>query len=125
MEAELTTSRLHSFIVAKVSHALNHSAMEAVTWSINLVGARYSAVFPYSWLIEVNASPSLTASNKEDYDLKYGLLDDVLNVIDMENRYTCARYCLQRSVLCNMINFCHLPLVVCMKLRQLLLDILC
>ena len=29
MEAELTTSRLHSFIVAKVSHALNHSAMEA------------------------------------------------------------------------------------------------
>ena len=61
--------------------------MEAVTWSINLVGARYSGVFPYSWLIEVNASPSLTASNKEDYDLKYGLLDDVLNVIDMENRY--------------------------------------
>ena len=29
MEAELTTSRLHSFIVAKVSHTLNHSAMEA------------------------------------------------------------------------------------------------
>ena len=27
---ELTTSRLHSFIMAKVSHALNHSAMEAV-----------------------------------------------------------------------------------------------
>ena len=27
---ELTTSRLHSFIVAKVSHALTHSAMEAV-----------------------------------------------------------------------------------------------
>ena len=26
---ELTTSRLHSFIVAKVSHALIHSAMEA------------------------------------------------------------------------------------------------
>ena len=29
MEAELTTSRLHSFIMAEVSHALNHSAMEA------------------------------------------------------------------------------------------------
>ena len=29
MEAELTTSRLHSFNMAKVSHALNHSAMEA------------------------------------------------------------------------------------------------
>ena len=26
---QLTTSRLHSFIMAKVSHALNHSAMEA------------------------------------------------------------------------------------------------
>ena len=26
---ELTTSRLHSFIMAKVSHALNHSAMDA------------------------------------------------------------------------------------------------
>ncbi|XP_074659162.1 putative tubulin polyglutamylase TTLL9 [Tubulanus polymorphus] len=40
------------------------------------------------WLIEVNASPSLTASSKEDYDLKYGLLDDVMNVIDMEGRLT-------------------------------------
>ncbi|KAI0229101.1 putative tubulin polyglutamylase TTLL9 [Lamellibrachia satsuma] len=40
------------------------------------------------WLIEVNASPSLTASSKEDYDLKYGLLEDVLNVIDLENRLT-------------------------------------
>ena len=27
---ELTTSRLHSFIVAKVSHAISHSATEAV-----------------------------------------------------------------------------------------------
>ncbi|XP_076469921.1 putative tubulin polyglutamylase TTLL9 [Babylonia areolata] len=40
------------------------------------------------WLIEVNASPSLTASNQEDYDLKFGLLNDVLNVLDMENRLT-------------------------------------
>ncbi len=37
--------------------------------------------------MEVNASPSLTASSKEDYDLKYGMLEDVLNVIDLENRY--------------------------------------
>ena len=36
----------------------------------------------------MNASPSLTASSKEDYDLKCRLLDDVLNVIDLENRYT-------------------------------------
>ena len=41
------------------------------------------------WLIEVNASPSLTASSKEDYDLKYGLLEDVLNVVDLENRSVC------------------------------------
>ncbi|CAG5121522.1 unnamed protein product, partial [Candidula unifasciata] len=40
------------------------------------------------WLIEINASPSLTASNKEDYDLKFGLLNDVLNVLDLENRLT-------------------------------------
>ncbi|CAI9715450.1 probable tubulin polyglutamylase TTLL9 isoform X13 [Octopus vulgaris] len=39
------------------------------------------------WLIEINASPSFTATSKEDYDLKYGLLTDVFNIIDMENRY--------------------------------------
>ena len=39
------------------------------------------------WLLEVNASPSLSASSKEDYDLKTGLLEDTLNVIDMEGRY--------------------------------------
>ena len=38
------------------------------------------------WLIEVNASPSLTASSKEDYELKQGLLEDTLNIIDLENR---------------------------------------
>ncbi|XP_005091245.1 probable tubulin polyglutamylase TTLL9 [Aplysia californica] len=38
------------------------------------------------WLIEINASPSLTASGKEDYQLKCGLLNDVLNVLDLENR---------------------------------------
>ena len=38
------------------------------------------------WLIEINASPSLTASNREDYELKYGLLTDVLNIIDLEGR---------------------------------------
>ncbi|XP_046565070.1 LOW QUALITY PROTEIN: probable tubulin polyglutamylase TTLL9 [Haliotis rubra] len=40
------------------------------------------------WLIEINASPSLTASGKDDYDLKYGLLTDLLNVLDLENRLT-------------------------------------
>ncbi|KAK3921684.1 putative tubulin polyglutamylase TTLL9 [Frankliniella fusca] len=38
------------------------------------------------WLLEVNASPSLTATDPEDYRLKYQLLEDVLNVIDMEGK---------------------------------------
>uniref|UniRef100_A0A3B3Z9U8 Tubulin--tyrosine ligase-like protein 9 n=1 Tax=Periophthalmus magnuspinnatus TaxID=409849 RepID=A0A3B3Z9U8_9GOBI len=38
------------------------------------------------WLIEVNASPSLTASSKEDYEMKCCLLEDTLNVVDMEGR---------------------------------------
>lgn len=40
------------------------------------------------WLIETNASPSLTASNQEDNELKVRLLDDMINVIDMEGRLT-------------------------------------
>ncbi|XP_063716020.1 probable tubulin polyglutamylase TTLL9 [Symsagittifera roscoffensis] len=40
------------------------------------------------WLLEVNASPSLTASSPQDYELKYRLLDDMVTVIDMENRLT-------------------------------------
>ncbi|XP_072169782.1 probable tubulin polyglutamylase TTLL9 isoform X1 [Diadema setosum] len=40
------------------------------------------------WLIEVNASPSLTASSQEDYVLKFGLLEDVLHIVDMEARMT-------------------------------------
>ncbi|XP_071966874.1 probable tubulin polyglutamylase TTLL9 isoform X2 [Engystomops pustulosus] len=38
------------------------------------------------WLLEVNASPSLTASSQEDYDLKCRLLEDTLHVVDMEGR---------------------------------------
>ena len=38
------------------------------------------------WLIEVNASPSLTASSPSDYELKFGLLEDMLHVLDMEGR---------------------------------------
>ncbi|KAM6456263.1 putative tubulin polyglutamylase TTLL9 isoform 6-T6 [Liasis olivaceus] len=38
------------------------------------------------WLLEVNASPSLTASSQEDHDLKTRLLEDTLNIVDMEGR---------------------------------------
>ncbi|CAH2299727.1 probable tubulin polyglutamylase TTLL9 isoform X1 [Pelobates cultripes] len=40
------------------------------------------------WLLEVNASPSLTASSQDDYELKCHLLDDTLHVVDMEGRLT-------------------------------------
>jgi tubulin polyglutamylase TTLL9 len=38
------------------------------------------------WLIEVNASPSLTADTPQDYELKFGLLDDTYSVIDVEGK---------------------------------------
>ncbi|XP_019907512.2 probable tubulin polyglutamylase TTLL9 isoform X2 [Esox lucius] len=38
------------------------------------------------WLIEVNASPSLTASSQEDYEMKCHLLEDTLHIVDMEGR---------------------------------------
>ncbi len=40
------------------------------------------------WIIEVNASPSLTASSPTDYSLKIGLLEDMLHIVDMEGRLT-------------------------------------
>lgn len=36
------------------------------------------------WLLEVNASPSLSANTPNDYDMKFGLLDDTLTVLDFE-----------------------------------------
>jgi len=39
-------------------------------------------------LIEINASPSLTASSQDDSELKYRLLDDMLSIVDMENKLT-------------------------------------
>ena len=38
------------------------------------------------WLIEVNASPSISADTIQDYELKFGLLDDVYSVIDIETK---------------------------------------
>lgn len=36
------------------------------------------------WLLEVNASPSLTANTKEDYTMKTEMLHGLLDIIDME-----------------------------------------
>ena len=38
------------------------------------------------WLVECNASPSLTAETPSDYHLKFNLLEDMFNVVDMERR---------------------------------------
>lgn len=39
------------------------------------------------WLLEVNACPSLTATTKEDEELKIGLLDDCFTIVDMDRVY--------------------------------------
>jgi tubulin polyglutamylase TTLL9 len=36
------------------------------------------------WLLEVNASPSMTANTEQDFELKVALLDDVFTIINME-----------------------------------------
>lgn len=41
-----------------------------------------------AWLIEINAAPSLTGSTREDYNMKFQMLDDTLSVIDLDRRLT-------------------------------------
>ncbi|CAN0514019.1 unnamed protein product [Ectocarpus sp. 12 AP-2014] len=38
------------------------------------------------WLLEVNASPSLGASNRDDLRLKKQMVGDVLDIVDVEGR---------------------------------------
>ena len=40
------------------------------------------------WLIEINASPSMTANTPADYETKLGLLEDVYTVLDQEKILT-------------------------------------
>ena len=40
------------------------------------------------WLIEINASPSMTANTRTDYETKVGLLEDVFAILDLERILT-------------------------------------
>ena len=40
------------------------------------------------WLIEINASPSMTANTPTDYDTKVGLLEDTSAILDIEKILT-------------------------------------
>ncbi len=40
------------------------------------------------WLIEVNASPSITKSNEEDHQVKYDVLSDLVDIVDVEGVMT-------------------------------------
>ena len=40
------------------------------------------------WLIEINASPSMTANTPSDYETKLGLLEDVFTILDIEKIMT-------------------------------------
>lgn len=37
-----------------------------------------------AWLLEVNGGPSMTANTREDMQLKVGIIDDVMTVINVE-----------------------------------------
>lgn len=40
-----------------------------------------------AYLLEVNASPSLTAETPADFDLKFNILNDMLDIVDVEGRH--------------------------------------
>lgn len=39
------------------------------------------------WLVEVNASPSLTSDSADDYELKFGLTEDMFCAMDLEGYF--------------------------------------
>ena len=39
------------------------------------------------WLIEINGSPSMTATTPEDQKMKCDLLDDTLTIVNLELMY--------------------------------------
>lgn len=57
-----------------------------------------------SWLLEVNASPSLSAETQEDYDRKFNMLDDMLEVIESEKKSVSSLFRLSLSFVCLLIK---------------------
>ncbi|KAI9345289.1 tubulin-tyrosine ligase family-domain-containing protein [Obelidium mucronatum] len=51
------------------------------------------------WLLEVNASPSLTAETQFDYDLKHQMLNDAFDVLDLEKRFSAPSFIFNTSLL--------------------------
>lgn len=100
----VSKTAIYTFVVTFWKSFINPSAHFLLDWCyenhITFAGSRTIAnsladVFylPHCrWLIEVNASPSLTASSQEDYELKYRLLEDILHVVDMEGWYDVPKY---------------------------------
>ena len=71
------------------------------------------------WLIEVNASPSLTADTPADHAMKCGLLEDMLDVLDIEERRsgdevcsTCSSSLIPRCLACSLFPV-HSPACPC------------
>ncbi|KAJ3000782.1 putative tubulin polyglutamylase ttll9 [Globomyces sp. JEL0801] len=50
------------------------------------------------WLLEVNASPSLSAETQFDYDLKYAMINDAFNVVDLEKKHSGDKSKLRQKV---------------------------
>jgi tubulin polyglutamylase TTLL9 len=68
------------------------------------------------WLLEVNASPSLTADTDSDYEMKRVLLDDMFNVVDVEGKLSGKEVQVQSCVshessVCCGFNACGRPQV--------------
>ena len=77
--AEITKAVLRSLLAVQPSIINDHRCFELYGYDVMLD----SALKP--WLIEVNASPSLSAENEADYGVKASVLDDMFSVLDVEN----------------------------------------
>jgi hypothetical protein len=69
-------------VVSTMSHPAFHS-----TALLCPLPAGYDLIIDQDlkpWLLEVNASPSLSANTKEDYLMKCEMLNGMLDVVDME-----------------------------------------